>query len=226
MSEQMTDTKKRGCRKYIAIGCTSVLLLAAIGGFFAYRGVKGFISGMTEKYTYTTPLELPSVDVSEDEAEAVLERVATFTEALKQNGQPSALMLTSRDINVLIHRHPDWTNMAGKVYVTIEEDRIQGQTSIPLDDFGGMFKGRYLNGSVVFRLDMTAGRLLVFIDSVDVGGKAFPEEVMSALRAKNLAEDVNKDPDSTAILQTLDSITVRDGSLSIVPKPLRSDLSE
>lgn len=220
MSEQMTDTNNRGCGKYIAIGCISVLLLAAIGGFSAYLGIKGFISGMTEKYTYTTPLELPSVDVSEDEAEAVLERVATFTKALKQDGHPSPLMLTSRDINILIDRHPDWTYMAGKVYVTIEDDRIHGQTSIPLDDFGGMFKGRYLNGSAVFRLDMTAGRLLVFIDSVEIGGKALPEEVMSTLRATNLADDTNMDPDAAAILQKLDSITVRDGSLSIVAKPL------
>ena len=221
MSEQMTTTKKRGYGKYIAIGCASVTLLAAIGGFFAYRGIKGFISGMTEKYTYTTPLELPIVDVSKQEAEAVLERVAAFTETLEQNSHPSELMLTSRDINVLIQRHPDWKNMAGKVYVTIEEDRIHGQTSIPLGDFGSMFEGRYLNGSAVFRLDMSAGRLLVFIDSVEVGGETLPEEVMSVLRAKNLADDANKDPDTAAILQKLESITVQDGSIVIMAEPVR-----
>lgn len=220
MSEEMTKTNKRGCGKGIAIGCASILVLAAIGGFFAYRGIKGFIAEMTEKYTYTTPLELPRVDVSEDEAKAVLERLDIFTKALNQKGQPSALVLTARDINVLIHRHPGWTNMAGKVYVTIEEDRLHGQVSIPLDDVGDMFTGRYLNGSAVFRIDMSAGRLLVFIDSVIVGETAIPEEFMSALRAKNLAEDVNKDPDSTELLQKLDSITVRDGSLSIVPTAL------
>ncbi len=221
MNEQMTTTKKRPYGKYIAIGCAGVTLLAAIGGFFIYRGMKGFISGMADKYTYTTPLELPSVDVPNEEAEAVLERVAIFTEALRQNSQPSALMLTSQDINVLIQRHPDWTHLAGKVYVTIEEDRILGQTSIPLGDFGAMFEGRYLNGSAVFRLDMSAGRLLVFIDSVEVGGETLPEEVMSVLRVKNLAEDVNQDPEAAAIIQKLDSITVRDGSLTIVPKSLR-----
>ncbi len=214
----MTDTTKKSYGKYIAIGCASFLILATIGGFLAYRGIMGFISGMTEKYTYATPLELPRVDVSEDEAEALLERLATFTESLRQNGRTSALMLTARDINILIQQHPDWTDMAGKVYVTIENDKIQGQTSIPLDEFGNMVKGRYLNGSAVFDLGMAAGRLLVFIDSVRVGEKDLPDEIMSALREENLADDINKQPDSMAILQKLESITIQDGCLYIVPK--------
>jgi len=226
MREEIEETKKRGCGKYIAIGCAGVLLLSIIGAFFAYQGVKGVISGVADQYTDTAPLELPSVEVTEEEAAAVLERVAKFTEALQQDKQPSALVLTSQDINVLIQRHPDWTEMADKVYVTLEEDKIQGQVSFPLDDIGSLFKGRYLNGSATFRLSMTAGRLLVFIDSAQVGEESIPEEFMSAIRVKNLAEEANKGPDMKAILQKLDSITVQDGKLSIVPKLIQSELPE
>jgi hypothetical protein len=222
VSEYMTETRKGGCGKYIAIGCGSLLLLAVIGGFFIYRGIKGFISDVTAKYTETTPLELPSVDVSDEEAEAVLKGVSTFTEALEQQGAPAPLVLTSQDINILIHRHPDWKELAGKVHVTIKEDEIHGQISIPLDNVADMFKGRYLNGSAVFRLGMAAERLLVFMDSTEVGDEPLPEELMKTLREKNLAEDINKKPD-TDILQRLDSIAVKDGALTIVPKPARQE---
>lgn len=220
LGEPQPKTVKRGCWKFVAIGCACVFLVAAIGGFFAYRGIRGFISGVTEKYTFAAPMELPTVDMPEDEAAAVLDRVGAFTEALKQNAAPSPLILTSREINLLINRHPNWKEMAGKVYVTIEEDRIKGQTSIPLDELGSLFEGRHLNGSAVFRIDMAAGRLLLFLDSVEVGGEPIPEEFMSAMRAKNLAEEANKEPNVIAVLEKLESITVRDGSLIIVPKPL------
>ncbi len=218
MPREMPQTRKPGCWTYAAIGCAGVLLLSAIGGFFAYRGVKGFITEMAEEYTDTAPLELPGVEVSEHEAAAVLGRVAAFNTALEQDRQPATLKLTARDINILIHKHPDWTNMADKIYVTIEEDKVRGQTSIPLNEFGGMFEGRYLNGAAALRVDMLGGRLLVFVDSIDVGGKALPEQFMEGLRAKNLADDANMDPETMAVFQELDSITVKNGSVVIVPR--------
>ncbi len=214
----MAPQKKSGCGKYVAIGCAGMLLLMIVGGFLAYRGAKGFISTMTEKYTDTAPLELPTMEIGEDEAAEVIGRLDAFTEAVAQNSQPPALVLNTRDINVLIHRHPDWTNMAGSVYVEMEDDRIQGLTSIPLEELHEMFAGRYLNGSAEFHVEMTAGRLLVFMESIEVGGETVPEEIMNSLRVKNLAEDVNREPETAAILDKLESITVRDGNLTIVPK--------
>jgi len=216
--DQQPKPSKRGCWKFVAIGCVSVFLLAAIGSFLAYQGVKGFISGVAEKYTFAAPIELPSVDISEGEGEAVLGRVTEFTNALKQNETASPLILTSRDINILINRHPNWKEMAGRVYVTIEGDRVKGQTSIPLEELGRLFEGRYLNGSAVFQIGMAAGRLQIYIDSVKVGGEPLPEEFMSAMRAQNLAEEVNKQPNAVAILEKLESMAVRDGTLIIVPK--------
>ena len=212
----------RGCWKAFAIGCCVLVVMAAIGGFFVYRGITRFVSSLAEKYTSPTPMKLPSVDVSEAEETAVLQRVGAFTEALKQNHPSPPLVLTSRDVNVLINRHPDWKVMAGRVYVIIEGDRIKGDIAFPLAGLGDSFKGRYLNGSAVFHVDMAAGRLLLFLDSVELAGKPLPEEFMNAMRAKNLAEDANKRPNVRAVLRKLESITVRDGTLAIVPKsPLR-----
>jgi len=215
---QPTAPQRGGCWKYGAIGCAVALVLAVVVGIIAFWGVRRFVTNLTEQYTATTPMELPRVEAREDEGEAVVERVDAFTGALKHHGTPQPLVLTARDINILINRHPDWKALAGKVFVSIEDDKISGQTSIPLDGLGKLFAGRYLNGSASFRVEMTAGRLLVFIESVTVGGEPLPEELVNALKAENLAKDVNKQPESRAVLQQLESITVRDGRLTIVPK--------
>jgi hypothetical protein len=149
-------------------------------------------------------MELPKVEVSESETSMIMERVNAFTNAIKNNTSPSPLVLTSRDINVLIANHPDWRELAGKVYVSIEDDRVKGQISILLNEFGGMFEGRYLNGSAIFSVSMTSERFLVFLDSAEVAGEPLPDELMKGMRAENLAAESNKDPDVIAIIEKLE----------------------
>lgn len=216
---QQPKNQSRGYLKYVAIGCAVVILLIAVGGFFVYKGIKSFLSGVSEKYTSDQPMVLPTVDASEDEALAIMDRVEVFTDALNRNASPSPLILNSRDINVLVNNHPKWVKLAGKAYMTIDGERIKGQISIPLDEVGNLFEGRYLNGSAVFRFGMSSGRLLAFIDSIEVGGKPIPEEFMGTIRAQNFAEKANEDPDVIAVLEKLESITIRDGSLVVTPIP-------
>ena len=210
--------KKSGCGKAFGIGCLTVILLIAVGGFFAYRGGKVFLSKLADQYTATAPAALPSVEVSDQEAGALLQRVEAFSKALKEGGAVPELELSARDINVLIQKNPAWSSMAGKVYVTIENDRLHGDASIPLDQVGGLLKGRWLNGAGTFRVETAAGRLLVFMDALSVRGKAVPEQFMAGIRSKNLAEEATKKPETAALLERLDSVTVRDGKLRIKSK--------
>ena len=218
MTEYQEQKKKSGCGKKIAVGCFTVLLLAVVGGFFAYHGVMKLASKLTAEYTSTEPAHLTSVEVSDQEASEILTRVDAFTRAVKEGRAGSELTLTSRDINVLILKKPSWSSMAGKVYVTLEGDRIHGDASIPLEKFGGAFKGRWLNGTGTFRVETAAGRLLVFMDALSVRGKPVPENFMAGIRSKNLAEDAAKKPKAAALLEKLDSVTVRDGKLRIKSK--------
>ncbi len=220
---QHPQEKKSGCLKYTAIGCAVVLLLAIVGGYFAYRGIKGLVSRLTEEYTSAQPIELPVIEFTEAEASAVMDRVKSFTDAINQNVSTQPLVLTSREINILINDHPDWKKLAGKVFVDIEGDRIKGQISLPLGEAGSMFEGRYSNGSAVFNISMQSDRLLLFLDSATVGDKSIPDEIMNSIRSRNLAEDAYKNPDVAPVLEKIESITVRDGNLIIVPKPFQQD---
>jgi hypothetical protein len=209
---------RSGCWKYGGIGCLIIIILAVIGGYFAYKGVKGVLGELTEKYTSIKPMDLPKLDAAQDEVATTMERVGSFTNALKGGTPTEPLTLNSRDINVLIQNHPQWKEMAGKVYVTIDGDQMKGQISIPLGEMGKMFEGRFLNGSASFNIGMEAGRLLMFINSADVGGKAIPEEIMNGIRSKNLAEKSYEKPEVAAMMKKLESITVKDGSMIITPK--------
>ncbi len=218
MTEQAAESKNRGCWKYVLIGLGILVVLSIIGGYFAYKGAVGFISHMSEKYTDATPDELPVVEASREEVDHVFERVAAFASALMQDRAPSPLALTARDVNILIQRHPDYADITeGAVYITIEEDEVHGRISLPLGDYADMFEGRWLNGSAVFRIDISAGRLQVFMESALVRGEPLSEEIMSILRGDNLAKNVNQDEETAAIIQKLDSIIVRDGVLTIYP---------
>lgn len=219
---RVSPDSKRGCWKFAAIGCVGLVIVAIIVSLVAYLGIKGFIGKMSEHYTSPRPVKLPRVDATAAEVADVLDRVGDFAAGLRSNTATPPLVLTSRDVNILISHHTSWKEMAGRVRVTIENDTITGETSIPLDELGSLFEGRYLNGSATFRVGMTAGRLHVYIESMAVGSDPLPEEFVSAMKAQNMAEDVNKNPDVVAFLGRLESIEVRGGDLIIVPKSLEA----
>lgn len=215
MSDVMAQKKKSGCGKKLAIGCFTVIVLLAAGSFFAYRGATALAAKLTAEYADTAPAVLPAVEASEADKAALFQRVDAFAKAV-QAGQPTPeLTLSAQDINVLIQKSPQ---LANKLYVTLDGDRIQGEASFPLEELGGLFKGRWLNGAASFRVDTAAGRLVVFMDSLSVRGKPLPEALMSTVRTKNLAEKAMENPQAAAALHKLDSVKVSDGKLVIKAK--------
>ena len=56
------------------------------------------------------------------------------------------------------------------------------------------------------------------IDSLEVRGNRVPDSFMGDLKARNMAEKANADPEVARILERLEEITVRDGALCIVPR--------
>lgn len=212
------EKSKDGCLKYGAIGCLVIVVLMIIGGYFAYKFTRKFVSKVTEEYTSVQPMDLPAVVASETEIHDILERVRLFTESLHEDNKPSPLVLASRDINILINKHPDWKKLAGIAYVTIEGDQVKGEISIPLGEISSMFEGRYLNGLAVIRISMEEGQPLLVIDSVEVAGKKLPDEFMRTLRNQNLWKESNTDTGINEVMEKLESIIVRDGNLIISPK--------
>jgi hypothetical protein len=65
------------------------------------------------------------------------------------------------------------------------------------------------------------GRLLVFLNAIEVKGGTLPEEFMKKLRKENLAKDTNEKGDMADVIGKLDAIFVKGSQLVIVPKSVR-----
>jgi hypothetical protein len=210
--------KKSSTKKYLLIGCLSVFVLLIIGGIAAYYGIKRAFTGLVDNYTDTQPRELMQIAMAETDVQSVIERADKFKAAVKEGKATDPLVLSGDDINALIQHHSDLKDVAGKAYVTIEDDRIRGEISVPLEKITSMMEGRYLNGSAEFTINLVDGRLLVFLESLEVRGKPVPEEFMKKIRSENLAKEAQSDPEIVSIINGLKSIDVADGYLTIIPK--------
>jgi hypothetical protein len=217
--------RQRGCFFYgcvIASVLTVLLIIAlALGAFVFYR----FLSRTVEQYTSTTPRELPRVQITEDQRKEVVDRFKAFREGVKDGTASEPLILTGDDLNALVEDTPE---LKGKVFFSVEGEKIKGQVSIPLSKIMdiGMLRGRYLNGEAEFKASLSNGVLIVVLDSIEVNGKHLPEEAMTNLRQQNLAKDFYKDPDNAEMIRRFESIEIKDGKIIIKPRPKQQPSAE
>jgi hypothetical protein len=209
--------KEHGCFFYgcIAASVLAVLLLIAIVASI-YFGYQAYLKFMNQ-YTSPTPVELPKVEMPQEDREALHKRFDAFKEAVDKGEDTEPLVLSGDELNVLL---ADNAAVAGKVYFLIEGDKLKGQVSLPLGAFGlpGM-AGRYFNGKATFLAALHEGHLIVMVDSAEVNGQPISEQIMAGLRNKNLAEDAAKDPDNAKLLGKLESLEIKDGKITIRAKP-------
>lgn len=206
----------RGC----LLGCliaAVVALVVVIGGIVVLYYV---VIHVLDAVTDTEPAPLPEVVFTEQQGEELTGRIEAFKQAMDKDEPLDMFVLSQDDINGLIQTDPEWEKAKGKAYVTLENDRISGQVSVPLGEFGEpLLSGRYLNAAVTLSVFMKNGELHVHIQEAQVKNKPLPEWIMKNLRTQNMAKDAMSDPESSEILRHLQGIEVRDGKLIIIPAP-------
>jgi hypothetical protein len=212
--------KGRSCLLYGCLTLVVVLVAVGIGGYFLVRYGVNQLTAFVQQYTETTPMAIERVEVEPGEYEAIEQRLAGFGEALDKGTRVEPLVLTGREINVLIAGHPELKAWRDRVYVRIVGDQIQADVSLPLDELANLplmsgIKGRYLNGRAGLRASLVNGRLAVNLDSVEVKGEPLPENVMMQLRQHNLAQDAGRNRELSGTLGQLRSLEVADGQITI-----------
>ncbi len=213
--QPQNDTQSSSSNKGCLWGCliaggliVGVFLCAGFGLYF-------FVSGQIEKYSSTTPVELPAVDYTQEEMEALQSRIKTFREKLEAGQPPEEnLVLTADDINAMINADE---NLRGKAYVEIEDGKVTGKVSIPLDGVPGG-SGRYFNGSASFDVSMENGVLIVTVDQAEVKGEPVPEQFLTPLRQENLAKDLYEDPQNAEFMRRFEDIRIEDDKIILRPK--------
>jgi hypothetical protein len=215
MTEPGVPKPRKGCLFYGCLSgavCLVVILLAFLLGLHQLKQMVNF-------YTDTNPAPLPTVQMTPAEIDQLKQRIENFQDAVRSGRPTSPLSLTADEINAFIQTDPNSTRFKGKLYVTIEGNRVKGQVSFSLDDLGlRIFRGRYLNGSGVFAVSLQNGNLVVTPDVLVVKGRPLPGVYMDKFRSQNLAESLNNNPKASVAFKHLQEIRINDGKLILVPK--------
>jgi hypothetical protein len=203
--------RQRGCFFYgciiASILAVLMLILVAVIGFVAYRA----LNQLVDQYTSTQPRDLPKVEMPAEERAALKDRVEAFRKAAEAGTPIQPLVLTSNDLNALIEENEQ---LKGKIYVSVEGDKLKGQISLPLDLLKlSMVRGRYLNGEADLKASLQEGVLIVTLDSIEVNGQRPPEEFLTQMRQQNLAKDVYKDSKHSEMIRKLESLEIKDGKI-------------
>jgi hypothetical protein len=215
MTDSSTAKPRRGCLFYGCISGTACLLIILIGFLLGLYQLKR----MLNFYTDSHPTPLPSVQMSPAEVEQLKMRIDNFQDAVRTGRPTPPLTLTSDEINAFIQTDTNFARLKGKLYLTIDGNRLKGQVSVPLDDLGlRIFRGRYLNGMGIFAVSLQKGNLVVTPDILVVKGKPLPGVYMDKIRSQNLAESLNNNPRASVGLNRLQEIHVSDGRLVLLPK--------
>jgi len=197
-----------------------VVVAALVASFFAYRA----LTGMIEQFTDIEPKDLPVIEADPDKTAALEEEVQTFADAVEKGTADKPLVLTEEDINTLIQHSEKWQELRGKLYVTIEEGRVSGSVSIPLDDIRlSIVRGRYLNADVTLSISLDHGALEVYFTSIRVKDKPLPEMLMTELTTYNFAQDFLRDPETRDLIRRFEKVEIRDDAVVLVPTSGGSD---
>lgn len=224
MNEQpATPPAKRQGKGCIFYGCLTVIVLVVVALVAVYFGVKSGVDNIVEQYTTTNSLSFAEVQLSEEEATAVQERVDEFIENLEQGEPAEPLALTGDEINALFAYDPDMSAWKERIRVSIEGDQIQGQISIPLSVFPWPIKreDRYLNGEAVLQPQLSNGKFDVKFESVTIKGEKLPQEFIAELNKQDVSQQISQEPENQELFSKFSSIRVEDGKLILVPKNLK-----
>lgn len=221
------EPRRRGCLFYglVTAAVLSALIMVglALAAWVSYRTILRYL----DMYTSTAPVELPRLATSESERRRALARIKAFHDAVEAGRAVAPLVLSGDDLNTLIQ---EWPRLKDRAYLSIEDDRIKAQVSIPLSELKdiSLTRGRYLNGEAEVKLELDDGRLKLEVISMRAEGKDLPPMVRDALtHADFVLSDEDDDDDGGTeeerrfkrFLGRLESIEVEDGSVVVKPRP-------
>lgn len=166
----------KGC----LILCIFVFLLVCAGAVGIYYGLKSDSAVVRSVFWLTkiravseSPQDLPVFRATDTEIEEVEDRWHKF-EVASREGQPATIELTGRDINALMATHPD---SSGKVFASVEGNRMRFQVSVPLQKFLGR-AGYYFNSDIMIESDGPQSFDRVQLNRVEVNGKPLPSDLL------------------------------------------------
>lgn len=213
---QIPPVKKgRGCFFYGCLTASIFTVLLGIILFFVSRELWNAF----EDWTDSAPRELPRIEQSVNSYLPLKSRVDEFFAQLEKGNVPPPLELNSAEVNTLIAARPGLEKIRDSFFITLEDDRVKGVVSLPLDQFG--LTSRFFNGSGVFEIGVTDGRPVLRVQELEVKGTPVPEMFIQQLGSGNILDKIEEGGqpiETNPVLKKIDRIEVKHGLLRIIPK--------
>lgn len=219
-----TNTADQGAPRwfnYILIATFSIAAFAMLIMIAAALIVPPAIQSVVEKYTSDQPMNIVQEPLPQFAQDALDDRVESFAEAIEDGQTPEPLILSSRDLNSLLQKLWKDEELSGQMTLRIEDGRIRSDLSIPLESgfsigpFTPDVAGRYMNGTVTFRVSLNGRTLSVDIERFVVNGKELPGWIVEALEREYLHETLLNSPDVREFTDKLARLEVSADSIML-----------
>ena len=161
-----------------AKGCLITLVILFLG-FGALLAGSWFIFGKVVKaFTSTEPARIEIAAPSDAEFAPAETKLNQLREAAR-NKQAVTVEFNASELNALLARHPDLTEMRGKAQVEIADSIVTLKLSVPLNKVPlPGFKRRWFNGTARFGFIYDDGRFLFEPKALEANGRSVPEDFL------------------------------------------------
>ena len=197
----------RGCLILVVFGI--VLAIACVAGlYWGFQRHSAIVHGvywLAKTHSIAqAPDPVPEFAASEEQIQRGQERWRDFEQKIRA-GQQTEIKLTADEINSLIAANRDkrW-----KAFVSMEENRLRLQTSVPLGDFLG--QSGYFNGDIMIQLNGAQSLEHLQLNRIAVNSKPVPRDLLNwkyrSRRLRDYIAGYRNDYD-------IGTIEIRDGKL-------------
>jgi hypothetical protein len=167
----------RGCLIFVvfAIVLAIACLAGMYWGFQRHSAILHGIYWLTKAQAIAQkPVPIPEFTPSDTQIQSVHERCEDFEQKARA-GQPAELELTPDDINTLIATNQE---TRGKVFVSIDGDRLRCQASVPLGELMGR-SGYYFNADIAVELKSAESLENPQLNRIIVNGEPVPHDLFN-----------------------------------------------
>jgi hypothetical protein len=197
----------RGCLILVVFGI--VLAIACVAGlYWGFQRQSAMVHGvywLAKTHSLAeTPAPVPEFTASEEQIQRVQQRWRDFEQKIRA-GQQAEIELTADDVNSLIAANRDkrW-----KAFVSMEENRLRLQTSVPLGEFLG--RSGYFNGDIMIQLNGAQSLEHPQLSRIVVNSKPVSRDLLNwKYRSRRLRDYIAEYRNS----HDIGTIEIRDGNL-------------
>lgn len=177
-----------GC---FAKGCLTLLIL----GFILMAGMIGttwyIFRKAADTLTSREPIDLQIASPDEAQVRAA-ERSVTRVKTAIATGQETTVAFTAADLNALLDRDPDFSELRGRTRIDIANSTMTITMSAPLDEIPwARVRRRWFNASVTLSFAYEFGIFGIDIKSAEANGHQLPDFFLSNL-VSSFNEGVNQ----------------------------------